>query len=257
VLENPTAGVKAEEPTERLYETNFEIADLNVLFASPWFAGSRSASSFKGLCVPGDVRQDDHCYWAFLCMLFSGARVSELGGIHTNQVHILSDDDGFFEFDWTEGPHGRRVKNATSVRIVPIHRELVKLGFMNYARRMKELEHERLFPGWLPQRRRADDDIFKNDFSPAPFLKRFRTYLVWLGIKRPGISAKSFRASWETATVGTLIDQRSLLRITGRAQGGSLDSYIPKKVHFEQLKPSVDQVSFDGLMLDHLYSTNT
>lgn len=250
VASNPLSGIRAEVATDKEPDPQFEIEDLNKLFASPWFAGCASEADLR---TPGDYLIRDHRYWAFLCMLFSGARVSEIGGIHIEHVHLLGEEDGFFEFDWTEGEHGRRLKNASSVRIVPIHPELIRLGFLGYARRMKEEGHERLFPGWLPNKRRIDGDVYKNEFAAASFLKRFNTYMKWLGVKRPRLSAKSFRATWETNTIGMAINERSLLKLTGRAQKGELASYLPLKAKHDQLRETVAAITYDGLDLSRLY----
>lgn len=41
---------------------------------------------------------------------------------------------------------GGRVKTASSRRMVPLHPELIRLGFIAYAHRMRTAEHGRLFP---------------------------------------------------------------------------------------------------------------
>jgi integrase len=197
---NPVTGIKVERAKDKDVDPAFAVADLNKLFAAPWFAGCQSDREVR---KPGEHLIRDHRFWAFMCMLFSGARVSEIGGIHTSQVHLLSETGGFFEFDWTEGEGGRQLKNKSSVRVVPIHKELIRLGFFDYVRAAVAAGNERLFPGWQPQRRRIDDGIFNNEYSASPFLKRFKTYLVWLGIKRPGLSVKSFRATWEPKAIRT------------------------------------------------------
>jgi integrase len=256
---NPASGIREEIPSERTHDTDLKVADLNKLFASPWFAGAVGDGNLTKLKVSGPVLIRDHRYWGFLCMLFSGARVSEIGGIQADQVHLIeaTDDEeawAYFEFDWTYGPDGRRLKNGPSARVVPVHRELIRLGFLDYVRRIKSDGHKRLFPRWTPTIKRIDADIglTKNDYSASEFLKTFKRYLEWLGIKREGISPKSFRASWETATVGKNIDERALLKITGRSLGGELPGYVGRDIA-EQLRSSVDQVSYVGLRISHLY----
>jgi hypothetical protein len=250
LVTNPAAGIRADEATDKDADPPYEISDLVTLFASPWFAGCASDDNTR---TPGNHLIRDHRFWAFLCMLYTGARVAEMGGIHAKQVHLIG-DDGFFNFDWTSGPDARRLKNASSVRIVPIHPELIRLGFIDYVKDIQAAGHERLFPGWIPQRRVVDGDIVKNEYSAADFLKRFKTYLVWLKIKRPGLSVKSFRSTWETATLGTPLNERSLRRITGRSQGDSLNSYLAVQLSaWEQLKPIVAGVCYKGLDLSHLY----
>jgi integrase len=256
IAADPAKDVGEEVQSERSYETAFTTADLTTLFGSPWFTGC-AAEKRPGLGKPGPLLIRDHRYWAFLTMLFTGARVAEIGGIRADQVHVLTDAStgqgwGYFEFDWTDGEEGRRVKNSTSVRCVPIHAELIKLGFLDYVKTIKVEGHQRLFPGWTPNKK-LKGEFESLEYSSADFLKTFRRYLDDLGIKRQGISPKSFRASWETATLGSGLDDRALKVVTGRSLGGgSLGRYVAR-TRAEQLRATIDSVTYDGLDLSDLY----
>jgi hypothetical protein len=248
---NPAAGVVRETARDKSCYPAFTAAELNSLFRAPIFAGCASNDDERS---PGTHLVRDHRFWAHFCLLFTGARVSEMGGIRTDQVHLLDDGlDGYFEFDWTEGAEGRAIKNRSSVRIVPIHKELIRLGFPAYARSIRAAGHDRLFPGWKPNTRNCDVGITKNEYSSSPRIKRFYAYPEMKAIKRPGLSLKSYRATFETATLGTSFNERTLLKLTGRAQKAeSLESYLPSKVDWQQLKAVADAIVVDGLDLSHL-----
>jgi integrase len=84
-------------------------------------------------------------HWLPLLALFTGARVEELAQLHPNDVRLESYDDstGNRVSAWiigiTSAGEGQEVKNAGSVRIVPVHVELIRLGFVQFvdARRDK------------------------------------------------------------------------------------------------------------------------
>jgi integrase len=44
----------------------------------------------------------------------------------------------------------RRLKNKSAVRLVPIHRELLRLGFLQYVGQRKSAGDERIFPNLEP-----------------------------------------------------------------------------------------------------------
>lgn len=115
--------------------------DLRRTFESPAYLDGASQCDWK--------------YWLPPMLLTSGGRVGELSQLYTNDiVHVLGipcfsfvwdspDDD---EDDEGEGPgriarkartehEFRRLKSEASRRIIPIHPELLKLGFMQWVER--------------------------------------------------------------------------------------------------------------------------
>jgi len=81
-------------------------------------------------------------YWLPLLALFSGARLEELGQLRTAD---LRREDGV-DFIAIEAGDGKRVKTRGSQRRVPVHPELVRLGFLAYVARQREAGAVRLFP---------------------------------------------------------------------------------------------------------------
>jgi integrase len=83
-------------------------------------------------------------YWLPLLALFTGARVEELAQLHPNDVRLESYDDstGNRVSAWiigiTSAGEGQEVKNAGSVRIVPVHAELIRLGFIEFVQARKD-----------------------------------------------------------------------------------------------------------------------
>lgn len=78
----------------------------------------------------------DH-YWIPLVCLFSGARREEVGDLLSANVKEV---DGVATFFIEEG------KTKDARRTVPVHRALIELGFMEYAKARREAGHAQLFP---------------------------------------------------------------------------------------------------------------
>lgn len=83
-----------------------------------------------------DMAKPDH-YWCPLVALFSGARREELAALKASNVKTI---DGVPCF------HIEKGKTPDARRIIPIHPELLKLGFAGYAQHVQSLGHHYLFP---------------------------------------------------------------------------------------------------------------
>jgi len=83
-------------------------------------------------------------YWTALISLFTGARMSEILQL---EKHDIANEDGVWYFNIDDRDHQsiddmKHVKQDGSRRKVPIHKQLQKLGFLNYV----GSRSDRLFP---------------------------------------------------------------------------------------------------------------
>lgn len=129
-------------------QRHFEPSELRRLFQGPEMAA-----------IAQDPSQA-HKYWLPHLGLFTGARVNELCQLNP-QVDIRQDPESRIWFlditDKTES-HAeveKSVKTAGSKRKVPIHPQLLELGFLQYVERVKMAGHTLLFPDFPPSVGRA------------------------------------------------------------------------------------------------------
>jgi integrase len=102
-------------------------AEIGTLFASPLFTGC-DGGDWSGVDRPGDVAIRDHRYWIPYVMAYAGARPGEVAQLFVSDVR---NDGGIWLMHITElGGEGKRTKTAGSARVVPIHSELIQLGFL-------------------------------------------------------------------------------------------------------------------------------
>lgn len=96
-----------------------------------------------------------HKYWLPTVALFTGARVNELCQLNP-QCDIKQDAESkhwFLDITAETTAHKavkKTVKTPGSKRKVPIHPQLIELGFLQYVERIKALGHTLLFPGFPP-----------------------------------------------------------------------------------------------------------
>ncbi|WP_047129608.1 site-specific integrase [Xanthomonas arboricola] len=81
--------------------------------------------------------------WAMLIGLYTGARVSEVGQLLTSDV---CEEDGIPCIRISDEGEHQKVKTEASLRIVPIHPALIRLGFLGWVEELRAAGHQRLFP---------------------------------------------------------------------------------------------------------------
>lgn len=81
--------------------------------------------------------------WAVMIGLYTGARVSEVGQLHLKDIAQV---DGVLCFKITDDGEHQHLKTDTSIRVVPVHPDLLALGFSDYLDALKEAGAKRVFP---------------------------------------------------------------------------------------------------------------
>lgn len=100
--------------------------ELKSLFASPVWTGCHEF--YRSQAGPHVIR--DAKFWLPLLALFHGGRLEEFADLRRKD--IIRDDDagGIWAFDLNE--EARRLKTENAVRMVPMHPEILRLGFLAY-----------------------------------------------------------------------------------------------------------------------------
>jgi integrase len=122
--------------------TEFDLPALRTIFASPVYSAGLRPSQGRG----------EAAYWLPLLALFTGARLEELGQLRPDDVtqHSYPDGDGKDASAWViritdDSEAGMTLKNAGSRRLVPVHPELERLGFIAFVQAATAANHIRLF----------------------------------------------------------------------------------------------------------------
>lgn len=84
-----------------------------------------------------------HHRWAALLGLYSGARVGEIAQIYLRDI---VQESGIWCVRLTVESDGQSVKTESSKRLVPLHPDFLKLGFIEYVQTLRDAGKERLFP---------------------------------------------------------------------------------------------------------------
>ncbi len=160
----------------------FTDEQLLVLFSSTLFAGCRGPT-WRDASEPGKHLIRDHRFWMPWIMMFSGARLGEVAQLLVADIRV--EHDIAIMHITEQGGHGKRTKTKGSMRSVPVHSELLKLGLLEFRDVAASSGQVRLFP---------EVAIPSDGQIAAQFSREFGRYLERLGMKSGrGLSAHSFR----------------------------------------------------------------
>ncbi|MUJ18596.1 site-specific integrase [Aliivibrio fischeri] len=95
---------------------------------------------FGAIARTKQAHKHPYYFWLPLLAYFTGARLNELCQLYKADVHQV---DGIWAIQIDDRYEGQKLKNLTSRRIVPIHDQLLNLGFIEF---VQSVQHERVFP---------------------------------------------------------------------------------------------------------------
>jgi integrase len=171
----------------------FDPEELRALFASPVFTEGERPAAGRGDCA----------FWLPLLALFTGERRGELAALRTADVN---QEDGHWTFAiYADKDAGKKLKTKGSARTIPIHPELVRLGFLELVESNNEGGDVWLFPAVSP----AKPSGLKS------WTKWFGGYLADLGIAGERKGLHSLRHNFADALRAGGVDEELREAIMG------------------------------------------
>ena len=210
----------------------FEVAELQRLFTSgPYAPGT-----------PNRVR--DGQYWLPLLALFTGMRSGEIARL---RVRDIVTEKGVVCFRLTDAA---TLKSKQSVRDIPLHSELRRLGFLDFVAAKARASEQTLF---------ADIKANGKKDQSSEFSKVFRRALKAAGLDDPTISMHAFRHTFAHALVDiqTSSEVAEALHGWGSAKQHNMFAHYGGRPPIQQLADTVERVAFPGLNLRHLHTCST
>lgn len=147
---NPASGVTIDvkaEPEEDVQP--FDLPALRAIFASPIYRTGERPEAGAG----------EAAYWLPLLAMYTGARLNEVGQLRPTDIFKVPyvDQDGEEQEAWcirivADKKDGLKLKNAWSARRIPIHTDLIALGFLQFVDAARETSQSRIFPELRPDK---------------------------------------------------------------------------------------------------------
>jgi len=236
---DPVSGMRLTE--ERSNRQPWEPEELSLLFGSPIYLQGERPLGGKG----------EAAFWLPFLAIFSGARLNELAPLSADDVKLDAASGVRFITIIEDQEAGRSVKTDSAVRAVPIHPELIRIGFLDFVDHVRRSggSSARLFPKLTPGP--------KGGFGEA-FSKWFGRYKRDLGIDNPSSVFHSFRHGFKDALRAAGVNEDVNDALTGHSGGNAVArgygwKDMVRRFGFSTLYAAVEKVSYSGLDLAALH----
>lgn len=134
---NPVKGIIVKDDRQQIeLRDAFDVSDLEKIFSCKKYIGNE----FK----------HPSFFWTPVVALFTGMRLEEICQLRCEDVYE-SETSGLFVIDVNARPSAdgkvdKTLKNKNATRVIPVHKTLVEIGFIEYCNKMKVDGLERIFP---------------------------------------------------------------------------------------------------------------
>jgi integrase len=126
-LRLPTAGLKLPARLVRKQEVKkmpFSPEQCSLVLQAPSLLTCRTSPR------PVDVEK----YWTLMMLMFSGARLMEIVPLLRSDIQQEPGTGIWFFKVYEDEKRDRQVKNQFSTRVVPLHRQLLEAGFLDFVK---------------------------------------------------------------------------------------------------------------------------
>lgn len=206
----------------------------------PWTADELSTFFKQPLHLdylfPDDKKAGkDAAYWIPLLGLYTGARVGELAQLRV--IDVLTDSDVPMLSITNEGDE-QRVKTKAGLRDVPIHSELIRLGFLDYVASAQKQSSGSLWP-----------DLPTREGKPGGYFSQ------WFGIYRRGLGFGKapdfhcFRHTVRTQMSEAGIPEAVIDTLVGHEVNGSVGAKVYTHRTPRTLSDAIEALSHPALSL--------
>ncbi|KWF80075.1 hypothetical protein WL93_24415 [Burkholderia diffusa] len=205
---------------------SFDTRALNAIFSNPIY--TRGERPVRGAGEAG--------YWIPLLGLYTGARVEELCQLAPDDVY---EEAGHWCAQFVyNAERGQRVKNLGSIRRIPVHADLIRLGFVKYVQSRQGTS--RLF----------DLAVDRHGKASSSWVKWFGTYLRSVcGVTNTRMTFHSFRHSFKDACRSAGISREVSDALTGHSDGSASSGYGGDFYPLPPLVDAMSRIHFSGLIL--------
>ena len=211
---NPFSGIAPRRSHSARSERHpFTDDDLRLLFGTALFKEKKCAHDWQ--------------YWLPLLGLYTGARLEELCQLKVQDFKIA---DGCHYIDInSNGDIANRVKTPSSIRKIPIHNELLRLGLINILGRPSRTS-------FLFDLRRINTNL---GHVPS---KWFSGYKDSLGLPKGTKVFHSFRHTLRDKLTGAGVPSEHIREILGHEQLGETFGRYGSAIPIDVLKESIDKM---------------
>ena len=213
----------------------FSTDEIGKILNSPLFTD-------KNFNLTPQKRKDYQ--WVILLAIFTGARLEEIGRLAADDIR--TEKNIAYIFIHEDESIGRTVKNSASIRKVPIHSELIKIGFMELAAEAKNAQQRYLFPSLFEAK------IIKGKCTHN-YSKWFGRYCDRIGMSEKEKTFHSFRHTFKRVLRNAGVDKLLIDALQGHTEGDVSSQYGRDELGIGYslpiLKEAIEKMKFNNIEL--------
>lgn len=226
---HPWEGIEIKSQTTQKRRP-WEISELNKLFAHEIYTQYR---------LPKDWRSGTHAaYWLPILAIFTGARLSELAQLQVDDV-VIGCEIPYISI--SNLGLNQQVKTSAGIRKIPVHSELISLGFLEYARQAQGDGKENLW----------SDLKFRKNKPGGNFSNWFGEFRRSLGISETQ-DFHSFRHSVRSQLAEKEVSEPVIDLIMGHQISGSTGAKVYSHRTLGYIKTAIEKIEYKGLELHNV-----
>ena len=171
-----------------------------------------------------------YMFWVPLLALFTGMRLEEICQLHVEDIRM---EDEIWVIDVND-KNEKKLKTQSSERLVPIHSELIKLGFVEFCLSKKSAGHTIIFNELKRERDGYSQTVSK-------WFARFRKSC---GIEGRGLDFHSFRHTVADRLKKAGVEEKLAATILGHSAHGITYGRYAKGYLKETLNSVIEKLSY-------------
>ncbi len=232
ISQNPFEGVRIKDNNTEPKRVNFSKSEVRTILSA--------LSEIDTAKAVNKTR-----YWGVLLAVYTGARLDEIASLTIEDV-ICDDDTGIGYLNITNEEATKSVKSRAGKRIVPIHSQLIELGFFDYIAHAKQVIAKRPRTGDHPTRLLYNLTYTSNRWGRKIGSWFDGTFLPSLGLKTPQKVLHSLRHSFITGLSVADAKLEYIQSIAGHEQGTvTLKTYTHFGTdHLPVLRKCIDKLQY-------------
>lgn len=191
---------------------SYNSEQLTKIFNAPIYTGCMDDQ--HNYAKAGNNIPRRHRFWIPLIALHTGMRQNEICQLFTSDI---KQENGIYYIHIVEDGEIKHLKTRQSERKVPIHQNLIGVGFLDYVNSIKSKESKMLFPDIEPSAQNSYSDNFS---------KWFARFLKSIGIKAHNVNFHCFRHTFKDLMSNSEVVRDAQMQIGGWKRSDSvMDDY--------------------------------
>ncbi len=244
---NPSKGLRVPDLVKkRDKRKSFTTQQLRRIFNAPLYTGCQD--DFHGYAKVGANKPKRARFWVPIIALFTGMRLNEICQLDVADVVTIDGYDCFsISENITDQGDIKRLKTASSERIVPVHDQLKRIGFMTYVNEQKRSGSKKLFPEILAT---------KDGYRSVHFSKWFSRFLETCKASEKLTCFHSFRHNFRDAMRNARVSRDLALALggwTSSSDGSQIADNYGSGFDAGILSEALNSIKYPELDFSHLY----